>query len=423
MLVYLQKKMLVIFLLGLASGLPLVLSASSLSVMLLDRGVDISTIGVLSMVALPYSFKYLWSPFLDHIKIYFLTNLLGRRISWLLVIQICLFFSIYHFGSICAVPDINLWQVGLWAMSISFFSATQDMVINSYRIEISNEIEQAAASASEIFGYRIGMLIAGAGNMLIAHYWSWEVAYHFSAVLILPGLIAAMLYGEPKNQYMTHNKKEFAGVFVWFKDVFLTPLFDILRYKNFYSIIGLIIFYKLSDAYIGAMSNVFLVQTGFSKAEIGSIGKLYGFVATTLGVFFAGIFMKKITDMKRLLVIGLTLESTSNLVFLLQYMAGCNIKVLMLVVTMENFCSGFSTIVFVAYMSSLVNREFTATSYALLTSLASFSRVLLSSSSGFAVKSFGWAGFFIFSAFLSIPAAFCIYNLYFKKQTYPGEEI
>ena len=416
MFIYLQPRILVIALLGLASGMPLCLSASSLATMLSEQDVSIKDIAMFGLASIPYAFKYLWAPYIDKLSIPFFTAKFGRRRSWLLCIQVFLILSIIFVGLYGLYPDkMTLSTLAIGVICLAFFSASQDIVIDAYRIEILSNEEQAAGAAAAAFSYRIGMLISGAGGLVLAHYMNWFMAYLISGLVLVPGGIAAFLYGEPNVKYKIEKIKNVSNIFqvLWLS---LSELFrDLVQQKNWLAMVIFIATYKLSDAYIGMVTTPFLVEMGFSKAEIASVSKLYGFIATSAGMLFCGYLLKRNKDLKLMLVIGLILQALSNIVFGMQAFYPGDVEVLIGVISVENFCGGLSSAVLVSYISSIVKKDLTATHYALLSSLAAFGRSVISSSSGYSVSLLGWVNFFIFSAFLSLPALICIYYLRCNK--------
>jgi len=413
MSLYFKPKMLIIMILGITSGLPLALSGSTLSAMLMDSGISMTNIAIFGLVSTPYAFKYLWSPLVDNLNLPILGRILGRRRSWLIFTQIFLFSSIIFIG-LYARQTPDLLMLGISTFCMSFFSATQDIVIDAYRIEILREEEQGFGAAVAIFGYRIGMLLSGAGSFFIAEYFSWSAAYLLSAFFLIPGGLAALFYGEPAAT--KKYQREFNNIKDWLKHGFIDPFLELMKMKNWLIMIALILLYKLSDAYIGMLTTPFLLDIGFSKIEIASIIKLYGFLATMLGMFLGGYLISKCGNIFVILIFGLILQCLSNLSFVIQATYGYDISILITVISIENFCSGISGAALVAYISTIVKREFTATHYAILSSLAVFGSTTISSSAGKVVSLIGWTNFFYFSALLSLPAFFCLYYLYYKKK-------
>ena len=409
---YFQFKIITIFLLGISSGLPLALSGSALALMLLESGVDIAKISLFGLASTPYAFKYLWSPLVDNLRIPILSKLLGRRRSWLLLTQALLTVVILFVGLQVNISE-NLFFIGISILTLSFLSATQDIIIDAYRIEILSEEDQGMGVATAVLGYRVGMLLSGAGSLYLAHFFGWKIAYCTIGSLILPGLIAAFLYGEPIND---QAKPVESGLINWFSHAFIKPFLEFIGRQNWILILLFIMLYKLSDAYLSMMTTPFLVEIGFSKLEIANIIKIYGFIAMSCGMFVGGYLLKSYKNSYSLLAFGLILESLSNLAFLVQSLYGHDNMILTFVISVENLCSGISTAMLVAYISNMVNKEFTATSYALLTSFVAVGRATLSSSAGSMTLLLGWTNFFIFTSLLSLPAFICLYYLYHKNK-------
>ena len=405
-------RMLVVFLLGMTSGLPLALSASTLGVMLIDNGINIKEVAVFGLASVPYAFKYLWAPLIDGVRLPIITQWLGRRRSWLVTTQLFLCGTIICTGEYVA-QDANLLMLGIMVFSIAFFSATQDVIIDAYRIDILSDSDQGMGAAVATFGYRIGMLISGAGCMMLAEYFGWGVAYLTIALMLLPGAIAALLYGEPKASM--EIKQDFDSVLEWIRHSFCDPFLEFLKYKNWVFAILLIMAYKLSDAFIGILTAPFLMDIGFSKLEIAAIVKVYGFIATICGMFIAGYLLSRSVEIKKMLFTGLILQALSNLAFVVQSHYGHDNSVLIVVIFIENFCSGLSNAALVSYISVMVKKEFSATHYAVLSSLAVLGRTTISTTSGMVASALGWTNFFAFSMLLSLPALLCLYYLYYKK--------
>jgi MFS transporter, PAT family, beta-lactamase induction signal transducer AmpG len=408
MFVYFQRKILIILLLGFTSGLPLALSASTLLTMLKDYDLDISLIGLFAAVSIPYSLKFLWSPFIDNLNVPVLSAALGRRRSWLFLTQALLLLTIVTLGTID--PIANLYLVAIVALTIAFLSATQDIVIDALRIEMLSESEQGAGAAAIVFGYRVAMLVSSAGALTLAHFYDWTFSYFVMGFLMLPGIVTNLcLVAEPIAKIDKPKTKFLA----WFKKAFLEPFTEFLSRDNSIIILIFIILYKLGDAYLGTMTNPFLMELGFDKLEIAKIVKFYGFWATIAGVFVGGWLVAKI-GIKNSLFVGCVLQTLSNLVFIVQAEAGHDPAVLTAVIIIENFTGGLGNPVIVAYLSRLCNLNFTATQYALLSSVAVTARSTLSTPSGYLAKYLGWTDFFILTAIISIPALLLV-NFCFRE--------
>ncbi len=399
--------------LGFISGLPLALTASTLITMLAEYGVDIKTIGLFASVSMPYAFKYLWAPLIDNLNLPVLTKILGRRRGWMLLCQILLMLSIITLGTIN--PAHNLLLVAMVALIVSTLSATQDIVTDAIRIEMLKESEQGGGASSCILGYRLAMLTSTAGALVIAHYFDWAFSYLCMGLLMLIGVVSTLFITEPivENRHAPTNLAE------WILNSVFNPFKEFLTRPNSILILTFVILYKLGDAYLGVMTNPFLIELGFNKIEIAQIVKFYGLIATLAGYFVGGLLVEKFA-IKKSLLIGCILQTLSNLMFILQAKAGHNSEVLVIVIAVENFTGALGTIAFITYLSLLCNLNYTATQYALFSSFASFARTFLSTPSGIFVDKLGWSSFFALTAVLSIPAIIllqkCLENDIYKKR-------
>ncbi len=401
MLIYLQPKFIGIFLISCICGIPLSLPASTLTTMLTEQGISLTVIGLFALVGVPYSFKYAWAPIIDNINPNILG--LGRRRSWMVICQILTILSIATIAFLD--PKVQLLQIAIAAVCIAFFSVTHDIVFDALRIESLKPEEQAAGASTYVFGYRLGMLISSAGALYIAHFYSWEIAYFSMACIMSLGVIVTFLISEPKKAKINH--KTTFSLEEWLVKAYVEPLSEFISRVQAWHVLLFVILFKLGDAYAGMMTNPFLLSLGFSKIEIANIVKGIGLIATLSGVFVGGIIASKYS-MGKCLFAALILQIVSNLFFLIQIAAGHDTVVLTGVICIENFTGGIGTSIFMAYLASLCNVKFTATQYALLSSLASLSRSFISGSAGFVVDSIGWSNFFVLSAFLSVPALFLI---------------
>lgn len=404
MFVYFRPKILTVFLLGISSGFPFSLTASTFLLFLTDVGIDLVSIGIMSIVVLPYTLKYLWAPIIDSVRIPILGKLIGHRKSWLLLSQLTLSAIIFLMSFVSANSSIS--YIAVLGVSLAFLSATQDIIIDAFRIEMLDEEEQGAGAAFAQFGYRFGMLITSVGALYIAQQWSWKIAYCTMAVFQLQGIWLLLLAKEPKiNRTFTHD-----NILSWVKDAFIAPFADFMSRKNWILMFALVLSYKMSDAYIGPMTGPFLLQIGFSKIEISNITKIYGTVATLLGTAFGGYLISQIS-IHKMLFLGAALQAISNLVFVWQAVVGHNISVLTVCIGIDNLAGGISSAALVAYISLLANKQFTAAQYALLSSFASLCRTSLTASSGYAALKLGWPAFFAYSSLLCIPSLICLYCL------------
>ena len=398
--VYGDRRILCILFLGFASGLPLALTGSTLSAWLAKGGVDKTTIGLFALVAIPYAYKFVWSPVVDGLRVPLLTRLLGRRRGWAVASQLALMAAIAALGVMD--PTREPWTVAALAVLVAFLSATQDIVIDAYRVEILDEQSQGAGAAAVQLGYRVGMLVSGAGALFIAEFYGWTAAYMTMAALLGVGIATILLNREPKASATVAAGHQPDGVAGWIRAHVIMPFADVLKRPDWAVILGFIVFYKFGDAVAGVMANPFYIETGFSLAEIAAISKLFGFVATLVGIVAGGVMVARFGTYRALLLCGI-LQMGSNLMFALQALVGHDTTMLAATIAIENFTGGMGSAAFVAYISSLCSVAFTATQYALFSSLAVVGRTTLSSGGGWLADQVDWVTFFVLSAVAAIP--------------------
>lgn len=391
--------MLVLLALGFSSGFPFPLIFGTLSLWLSDLDISLKLIGYFSLVKIPYSLKWAWSPLIDNIKIPFLYKI-GRRRSWAVVIQIALFISIILMSAVN--PKQSTMLMAILALLTGFLSASQDIVLDAYRVECFEKHPEKQASGVAIFvlGYRLGLIFSGAGAIYLASIYSWNVVYVIMASGIFIGLSA--IFFAKENIVFEYKKYEY-NFLKFFRDSVINPFKDFISREQWYWIIALIFTYHLSNAYFNPVINPFYNEMGFSKEEIAQVLKLFGMVAAIVGGLAGGVIINKI-KLKSSMIYFCILQCLSTLLFSLQALYGHNMPLFIIVITVESFCSGLATTALVAYISSLCNKNYTATQYALLSSVVSISRDIFSSSSGIVALYLGWEFFFIFSACLSLPA-------------------
>jgi PAT family beta-lactamase induction signal transducer AmpG len=385
--VILSGRMLVALVMGFACGLPLLLTISVLQAWMKEEGVDLTVIGIMALVGIPYTLKFLWAPFLDRFTLPFL----GRRRGWLLVAQVALVFSISGLG--LTDPADNPWMVAFIAFLVTFFSASQDIVVDAYRREDFPDEELGLASSLYINGYRVGMLLASGGGLIMADHMPFSYVYQIMALCMLPGLLTTLLAHEPK---ITHGTPET----MW--EAVIDPLTEYFSRQGAVWILAFILFYKIGDTMASAMTTPFYLDIGFSKTEIGAVVKLFGFWATIAGALIGGVIMLRLGIKRSLWVFGF-LQAISTACFAILAGIGPSIPALSGVIAFENLSSGMGTAAYAAFMASITNKKFTATQYALLTSLMGIPRVLASAPTGFLAKSLGWEGFFIACTLIAIP--------------------
>jgi PAT family beta-lactamase induction signal transducer AmpG len=395
--VYGTRRQLVIFFMGYSSGLPLLLGFSTLSFWLREADVSLAAIGGLVTVGTPYSLKFLWAPALDHVRLPVLTRVFGLRRGWLLLIQALLVVSIAVTGQ--GDPATSLPFLAGAAFVMAFLSASQDVVVDAYRIEVLDEHEQGAGAAMTQAGYRIGMLVSGAGALALADVLPWSAVYAIMAATVGVGMLATLLGPEPLSRRPAPPRRPLA----FLRHAALDPFLDFTRRRGWLVILAFVLLYKYGDAVAGAMANPFFVDLGFSGTEIASVTKVLGVFATMAGVFGGGLLVARI-GMLPALAVGGVFQAATNLTFAWLATRGHDVGALAIAVGTDSFASGVGSAAFVAYLSSLCNVAFTATQYALLTSLMAFGRTLLASSSGALAEALGWPLFFVVTALLAIPA-------------------
>ncbi|MBN4016592.1 AmpG family muropeptide MFS transporter [Rhodospirillaceae bacterium AH-315-P19] len=407
--IYGDKRVLLLLFLGFASGLPLLLTASTLAIRLTESGVTKTAIGIFALVGLPYAFKFLWAPAIDRLPLPFFTKALGRRRGWVVCTQLFLILSLLGLGF--SDPDRDVLGVALWAFAVAFCSASQDVVIDAYRVEILEKRLYGAGAATLVFGYRAGLLVAGAGALYLATYFGWETAYVAMAGLVSVGLVTILLAPEPvapepATLEPAARGRDGAAAFdrirAWLRGAVLAPFQDFLTRPQWAVILLFVVFYKFGDALAGVMANPFYLEIGFTKIEIANVSKLFGLGATLFGALAGGILVARYGILKSLLVAGV-LQMASNAVFALQAAVGSDLGLLFVTIGFENFAGGMGTTAFVAYLSSLCHLSYTATQYALLSSLMSVGRTLFSAPGGWLADQVDWIPFFLVTTAAAVP--------------------
>jgi MFS transporter, PAT family, beta-lactamase induction signal transducer AmpG len=408
--VYLRRRVLVVLFLGFSGGLPLALSASTLLRWMAEAGVDLGTIGMFALVGTPYTIKFLWAPLVDGLDLPVLSRLLGRRRAWLVLSQLVLMAAIVFLGT--CDPAVDPWLVALGALIVATASATQDIVIDAFRVESLDENEQAAGMASYVAGYRIGMLASMAGALfLVSEFerWdlslraAWMVGYLVMAALVIVGIVTTLVATEPPQSApveATHGRQNpLTRVIATAMGAFA----DFRQYRQVGAILAFVVLFKFTDALAGVMTAPFVYELGFSRDVYAAIIKGVGLAATLIGGF-AGGFVAQAYPLGASLWIGGILQAVANLAFSWQAMVGADVAWLTFAIVVENFTSAIGTVIFVAYLSALCrNRLHTATQYALLTALSAVGRTYLSSGAGFIASAVGWPLFFALCAAAAMP--------------------
>jgi PAT family beta-lactamase induction signal transducer AmpG len=403
--VYGDPRILLIAVMGFSSGLPLLLTLSTLSYWLAKLGVSKTSIGLFAAVGAPYSFKFLWAPLLDQIR----PPVLGRRRGWAIAIQIALALAILAMGF--TDPAVDPWWTALAAVAVAFLSASQDIVIDAYRIEILPEEEQGAGAAATQVGYRFGLLAAGAGAMWLSDYVSWPLVFISMAALMGVGVLAFLVAPEPA----TPARPAQESVAERLRQGVVAPFVDFFQRRGWYVILLFVLLYKFGEAFSGAMASPFYVELGFTGAEIAAVSKVFGVIATLVGTLAGGYLVARVGIM-RCLFLGGVLQAAGLLLFAVLAVHGHEILWLTIAIGGDNFVSGLGSAAFVAYLSALCNLAFTATQYALLSSFMSFGRTLLSTGSGWLAVQLGWPLFFVASTGLAVPG---LLLLLWLMQIYP----
>jgi PAT family beta-lactamase induction signal transducer AmpG len=387
--VFRSRTMLLMLLLGFSSGLPLALTAGTLQAWLAVEGVDIVTIGWFALVGQPYTYKFLWAPLMDR----FTPPLLGRRRGWMLLTQCALLALIAVLGSLS--PKDAPWLTGLVALAVAFVSASQDVVVDAYRADILRADERGAGAAVSVLGYRLAMLVSGAGALVVADQWlGWQGTYWLMAALMVLGMAGAWFAPEPQE----------AGAAPRTLDAAVTqPMAEFFSRHGAVSLLVLVVLYKLGDAFAGNLTTAFLLKgPGFSATEVGAINKGLGLAATIVGALAGGALMARLRLYRALLLFG-ALQAVTNLGFMLLAAGGKNYALMVAVVGAENLCGGMGTAAYVALLMALCDRRYSATQYALLSALSAVGRVYVGPAAGYMVVAMGWTTFFFATFLIALP--------------------
>jgi len=386
--------MLVTFFLGISSGIPLLVTGSTLQAWMTDEKVNLAVIGMFSLVGLPYTVKFLWSPFLDR----YIPPFLGRRRGWMLICQILLMIAIGAFYLVRPAEDPLI--VAFLAALVSFFSASQDIVIDAYRRELLRDEELGLGSSFASNGYRIGMLISGAFALFLADRIPWNYVYLLLAASLFIGIITTFLGPNPDGQIIPPKS---------LREAVIEPFADYFRRRGAFEILAFILLYKVGDVMAANMTTPFILKIGFSKTDLAVVAKTFGIIAIIGGGLAGGILLLRIGLLRALWIFGI-LQAGSTLAFSALASVGHNYYVLVATVAFENFTSGMGASAFIAFMASLCNRKFTATQYALLSSLMGIPRVIVASPTGYLAEWFGWVHFFIFCTLSAIPGLIFLFR-------------
>ncbi len=393
------------FFLGFSSGLPLLLVLGTLSFRLRECGIDLKTIGFMSWVGLCWGMKWLWAPLVDQLPLPWLTARLGRRRSWLLLAQAGLMAGLTLIAF--SHPSEDLTQTALFAVLTAFFGATQDIALDAYRIESGTEEEQASFAAMYQTGYRLAMIWSGAGALALAAAFDagaeggWRAAYLIMAASLLPGMATVLLAPEPASKTPVQRARNAAA---WFYEAACLPFVDFFKRFGGWAVVVLLLIatYRISDVVMGVMANPFYSDMGFTKEEVAAVSKVFGVVMTLAGAFVGGVVALRIGVMKTLFLGGV-LSAATNLLFSVLATRGHDLTFLIFTVSADNLAGGLASAAFVAYLSGLTNTAYSATQYALFSSVMLLLPKFLAGFSGVAVEAVGYAGFFTATACLGVP--------------------
>lgn len=398
--VYADRRVVAILFLGFSSGLPLLLTFSTLSVWLKEDGVSKTEIGLFALVGLPYTLKFIWAPLIDRLPLPPLTTLLGRRRGWCVFTQGMLVIAIIGLGS--SDPLHDPLTTAAWALAVTFASASQDIVIDALRVEVLDRRQYGAGAAMIVAGYRIGLLVAGAGALFLAEAMDWFWVYAAMAACMSVGLLTVLALPEPIVGDPDAGSYRSQDPLRWLSEAVIAPFADFLRRGGWLGILAFVLFYKFGDSLAGVMANPFYLELGFTKSEIASVSKVFGLGATLIGGFAGGLIVARLGIMPSLLVCGI-LQMGSNLMFAVQAAVGHSVPMLTATIAVENITGGMGTAAFVAYLSALCNVAYTATQYALLSSFMAFARTVFSAPGGWLADNIDWVSFFIVTTVAAVP--------------------
>ena len=386
--------------LGFSAGLPHPLLFATLTLWLASAEVSISEITMFGWVGIIYAIKFLWAPMLDRLRLPGLTSLIGQRRSWMLLTQAIILVGLIYMSFL--QPESDLIFLAYMSIIVAFASASQDVAIDAYRIEIAESKFQAVLGASYQLGYRISALTSGAGALYLASFYDWKLTYQIMSMFMLVGIITVIMIPESIKPLEKNNNSG------WLKKTLIEPFAEFFKRNGYWSLFLLmfIAIYRVSDLIIGIAANPFYADLGFNLSEIATVTKVFGFTITIIGAFIGGLSVARF-GISKLLIISSILLTVTNLFFLFLNNAGPSLPALVLTISADNFALGFSGTVFIAFLSSLTSRYFTASQYALFTSVMFLPGITLSGFSGQIIESSGWSTLFIYSALLGIPSIAC----------------
>lgn len=429
---YKHPRVIAMLFLGFSAGLPLLLVFGTLSAWLARSGIDKSTIGYISWVALLYGLKFIWSPMVDRLRLPLLNPLFGQRRSWMLLAQ----FGVI--GGLLAMsfsdPNTQLNFLVYAAIAVAFSSATQDIAIDAWRIEAMPIESQGAMSGTYQMGYRLGMLLAGGGSFIIAHYYSWPMAYSMLSMVMVVGVVTTVLISEPERnisndtwqqeervvkflENSVHLSARVRSIYAWVIGAVICPFTEFFNRNGQFAIVVLLFIglFRISDISMGIMANPLYVDVGYSDLQIGLVTKTIGPIVTIVGALFGGALVVRYKVIP-VLMIGAVLVVITNLLFVLVALNPPDTLFLSLVIAADNLSAGIAGSAFIAYLSGLTNKAYTATQYALFSSLMLLPAKFIGGFSGSVVESYGYVPFFFYTAALGIPAIMLIRLLARKEK-------
>jgi len=408
--VYREPRIAAMLFLGFSAGLPFALVAGTLAAWLTRSGVSMAEVGMFAWVGILYAFKFAWAPLVDQVNLPFLSSWLGRRRSWMLLAQIGVAAALL--GMAFTDPAVELVTLAWFALAAAFFSATQDIAVDAWRIEAVPTDQQAAMAASYQLGYRVALLAATAGALFIGGSMNWPLAYQVMAAFMLVGMVTVLLIDEPETlsqpmfeTMVLENITPMSDPHRWLDEAIVQPFADFFKRngKNALLILLFIGIYRISDMVLGVMANPFYLETGFTELQIAGYAKTVGFAAVLVGAAFGGVAVARF-GLGGPLVFGAIILAVTNLAFAGLALAGPDVSMLVLTISADNLAQGFTGTVFIAYLSGLTNVSYTATQYALFTSLMVLPGKVLSGFSGIIVEQVGWISFFFYAALMGLPA-------------------
>jgi len=434
--IYRHPRVLAMLFLGFSAGLPFPMVFSTLSAWLRDFGVERATIGFFAWIGITYSVKVLWAPVVDRVALPGLTRLLGQRRSWMLLAQGGVVAGLYMLSRLD--PALQIGSVVVFALIVAFSSATQDITVDAWRIEAVEQSRQGAMAAAYNFGYRFAVLAGGAGALYLADFYSWHVAYAAMAGLMLVGVATTLSVGEPERRLdpitaemegeIAHYLSAHAGLWeplrriaAWIGAAVVSPFAEFFRRNGRFALVllGLVLCFNISDRVLGIMANPFYLDLGFSKSEIASVSKVFGFIMTIVGAALGGVLVARWGTLQTMLLAAVMLAVT-NLMFMFLALSGPDLRILVFTISGDNLSMGLAGVAFIAWLSSLTNPAYTATQYALFSSLMSLVGKAISGWSGVFVDAFGYPLFFIYAAATGIPAIVLVLVVMRRRRAVAG---